>query len=216
MRHVRPCTPCTSACVAAIAVSATCGTASAQSVPFLFTTLNSAKATLNSLGGSPDSSYWTYTGPATDAWAAPMTSFAQPNTGSATVWFGSFSGVWDQLNMGWSIGIPTTYSVRFEWDVTFSSVQGGVKFVMSDLALGSMTATPLAGSAAGLANGDFLANGRYTIAWDFTNATPDTTGVSQGIYFSQSSGGGGGAVPLPGAAGLAAIGLVGLSRRRRR
>jgi len=34
--------------------------------------------------------------------------------------------------------------------------------------------------------------------------------------FSFGPGGGGGAVPLPGAAGLAALGLVGLSRRRRR
>jgi len=213
MRHVRPCTPYTSACFAAIAVAATCGTASAQA---LFTTLHSAKATLNSFGGSPSSSYWTYTGPTNNTGGpVAMTSFAQPNTGDASVGLVR-NFVWDELSMTWFNNPGSSFSVRFEWDATFSSVAGGVTLAMNFMnGYGTLTVKPLGGSVAGLAEGDILANGRYTFAWEVAETIP-YPGVSNGIRFIEASVAGGGAVPLPGAAGLAAIGLVGLSRRRRR
>jgi hypothetical protein len=209
MRHVLHRTPPTLPGLAAIAVFATCGTASAQA---LFTTLNSAKVTLNSLNGTPTSSYWTYTGPSNNTGGlVSMTSFAQPNTGSAEI--AVFNNI---LGMNWAIeGVPTTWSVRFEWDVTFSSALGGVLLAYNPGNIfGTWTVKPLGGSEAGFWVGDVLANGQYTIAWEYAELA-DSTIADAILVFGQSSAGGG-AVPLPGAAGLAAIGLVGLSRRRRR
>jgi MprA protease rhombosortase-interaction domain-containing protein len=74
--------------------------------------------------------------------------------------------------------------------------------------------TPFGGSAGSIATGDFFADGRYNLVWDYTEPN-QTAGAAVGFLFTEATGGGG-AVPLPGAAGLAAIGLVGLARRRRR
>ena len=191
---------------------ATSGTALAQAG---VTTLNSAKATLFSMNGTPTSSYWIYTGPTTNTGGAvSMTNFAQPGTGNSTVSVGGF-GSFDVLALLWQG--PTaneSFSVRFEWDITFSSTTGGVNVGWSE-SLGTTTMTPFGGSAGSIADGDYLANGRYTLTWDFTEPNL-TSGAGASFAFVQGTGGGGGAVPLPGAAGLAAIGLVGLSRRRRR
>jgi hypothetical protein len=98
MRHVLHRTPRTSAGLAAIAVFATCGTASAS----MSITLNSAKATLFSMNGTPTSSYWTYTGPTTNTGGpVSMTSFAEPGTGFATVDNGDIAAYFYTLTMGW-------------------------------------------------------------------------------------------------------------------
>jgi len=59
--------------------------------------------------------------------------------------------------------------------------------------------------------GDTFAVGIYTLSWTGTQTASGTSFSSQ-IFFA----GGPGAIPLPGAAGLAAAGLAVLSRRRRR
>lgn len=66
-----------------------------------------------------------------------------------------------------------------------------------------------------LSDGDVLGAGTYTLAWSLnTLGNPVPSGYAAGVagWFTQV----GGVVPLPGAAGLAACGLVGLHRRRRR
>ena len=65
-----------------------------------------------------------------------------------------------------------------------------------------------------LSNGDVLAAGTYTFSGSGT-WSGNSPSLGYGFFLGFSPGGGGG-VPLPGAAGLAACGLVGLSRRRRR
>lgn len=64
-----------------------------------------------------------------------------------------------------------------------------------------------------------FAAGTYTFLVEFYNNGGGPQGATQlaGTWsFVSSGGGGGGGVPLPGSAGLAACGLLGLSRRRRR
>ena len=53
-----------------------------------------------------------------------------------------------------------------------------------------------------------------TDTFEILSAAYESTG-GVGIVIPAGSGGGGGGVPLPGAAGLAACGLLGLSRRQR-
>ena len=65
-----------------------------------------------------------------------------------------------------------------------------------------------------LSNGDVLAAGTYTFSGSGT-WSGNSQSMGYGFFLGFIPGGGGG-VPLPGAAGLAACGLVGLSRRRRR
>ena len=62
----------------------------------------------------------------------------------------------------------------------------------------------------GLTDGQTLGPGTYTIDWTFVG---NRSFLIIGLGFHQPTGG---AVPLPGAAGLSACGLLGLSRRRRR
>ncbi len=202
----------TSACLAAAFASVMTGSASATA---LFTTLHSATFSLSSLNGSPVSSSATFTGPTSNTGGSvSMGAMTLPNTGDATVEIGGI-GSFDKLYMDWRApGGFGTFDFQMTWDVTFNSSQGGgVKLAIDFMGFGSLSATPNGGSAAALAMGDFLANGQYTISWAWSESTP-RAGVTGQLWFSEAASSGG--VPLPGAAGLAAAGLVGLSRRRKR
>jgi hypothetical protein len=106
-------------------------------------------------------------------------------------------------------------------DITALSGRSGDQFRYAEVT-GSALSIP-SGSwnslgAAGQFTNTFAA-GTYTFVVEFFNNGGGPTGLTQlaGTWsFASSGGGGGGGVPLPGAAGLAACGLVGLSRRRRR
>ena len=192
---------------------------SATAAAMQFTTLHSATVSLSSLNNSVVSSSATYSGPTTDSgdWTSPV-NLSQSGTGSVRFRFNELIG-YDRLQSYFSSPSPSgdTFTIRMTWDVTFNSAQGGVTLNMNTLdGFGTLNVTPLGGSAGALAIGDFLANGRYAIQWDF-NETIQRNGTDVMLWFAQSSGGGGGgAIPLPGAAGLAACGLLGMSRRRRR
>lgn len=202
-----------SACLAAAAASAVTGTSDAAAV---FTTLNSATFSLTSLNGSPVSSSTSYTGPTTGfVGLIYMNPMSAPNTGAARLGM-TDAGPWDRFGMTWAPtgGVANSYTVQMTWDVTFNSTLGGVIMDLESLAIGSLSVTPLGGSSSDYNVGDVLSNGRYTFTWDYVETSP-ATGVSQFLFFLPSAPPSPG-VPLPGAAGLAAVGLAGLPRRRRR
>lgn len=201
------------AILAGAVASALAGSASAQAV---FTTLHSAGFSLSSLNGSPVSSSTSYTGPTSGfsglIYLNPM---SVPNTGAVRLGMTAV-GTWDRFGMNWvpTGGVANSYTVQMNWDVTFNSTLGGVMLDIQTLSAGSLSVTPLGGSSSAFNQGDILGNGRYTFTWDFVETSP-ATGVTQFLLFSEAAPPSTG-VPLPGAAGLAAAGLVSLSRRRRR
>jgi len=97
-----------------------------------------------------------------------------------------------------------TISLTFSADVTFSDYGLLVRGVSSGWEYGGSAVT----------NGQlFVASGSpyvFTINYSYSGA-PATEFISYGLFTLAAP-----AVPLPGAAGLAACGLLGLSRRRRR
>lgn len=102
-----------------------------------------------------------------------------------------------------------SFSLTFSSNVTFTDLAMGWNGISSGILYN--------GSAVN--DGDvFLASGT---PYNFTFNYVRTGSVSQqsdviAMFTAAPGGGGGGGVPLPGAAGLAACGLLGLNRRRRR
>lgn len=94
--------------------------------------------------------------------------------------------------------------------VTFSAA---VYFMDVGAVLGGVAGNWTHGGSAITANQVFSA-GSYT--FDFSFSTTSAPGFSGGVWVAFQAASPGGGVPLPGAAGLAACGLLGLSRRRRR
>jgi hypothetical protein len=105
-------------------------------------------------------------------------------------------------------------------DITTRTARSGDQFRYAEV-LGSAQSVPSGDwnfiSSTGQFSNTFAA-GTYTFLVEFYNSGGGGLGATQlaGTWSFASSGGGGGGVPLPGAAGLAACGLLGLARRRRR
>ena len=106
-------------------------------------------------------------------------------------------------------------------DILNRTARSGDQFRYAEVA-GSANTGPTANdwnwiSATGQFTNTFAA-GTYTFVVEFYNFGGGPTGATalSGTWAFQQAGGGGGGVPLPGAAGLAACGLACLSRRRRR
>lgn len=142
-------------------------------------------------------------------------------TGIAAVYvqaFGTF-GPGDHLLLRYQTFNPTLLPPTTS-DLTAAHVNWTVTFATS-VSLTSMVAPltfPGAWSAGGspLSTGQVFAAGSHSFTWELdAGGTNPTWGDSYsfGLTFAPASGSG---VPLPGAAGLAAAGLVGLGRRRRR
>lgn len=215
---MRPIITVISASVAGIALALN-GTASGQAI---FSTMNGFTVSLSSYNGSPVASSASYSGPATTGGPASVSvgNLSAPNTGDGSFSIDHFFG-WDKVEASYRPGAGVgDYNLRFEWDITFNSVLGGVKVSWWSGSGQPTKATPIGGSEVSFAAGDVFANGRYIISWEAA-VTNEFSSFSRNFGFQGSSdtptiGASGGAVPLPGAAGLAACGLLGLSRRRRR
>ena len=129
--------------------------------------------------------------------------------GNALASVAEFFGYNDlQMQAQAGTGITTAGGTATGWlDVVFTA-DAWVDSSIWQGGLGIWTANTAAINA-----GDFFASGS-TVRFAFTKSwNSGENGISEGISFI---GQGASAVPLPGAAGLAACGLVGLSRRRRR
>jgi hypothetical protein len=181
----------------------TCSLASAGGPsPLLFSTLDAASgfASLGSTTGT-----FSYTGPSTTM-DVPLAIGAGSGSGAAETY--NSSGLFDRFQI--SINTTSNYTsgvAGMSFTVTFGN---SVQFADLGLFTGFVSDWTLNGS--GLAFGDTISAGTHTFVGSFLySGTGNTYTVGFVLVQAPAS-----AVPLPGAAGLAAIGLVGMSRRRRR
>lgn len=189
--------------------------ASAQIAPLLFSTVDSASGTM-SLGGVDGS--FSFTGPTT-AGSGMYASYSL-SPGSAPGRLGVFAyGYASSPTFGGSVDFFYLACVSF--GSSYSTGAANVTFTLTlassvafrNLSLYGFLATWTEGSTT-LSDGDLLAAGTHTINGSFSLNGPSSV-ASYRIGFLLSAPPSS-AVPLPGAAGLAACGLLCLSRRRRR
>lgn len=191
--------------VRALSAGAALATASLASAgvspPLVFSSINAATAILN-LGSTTGT--LSFTGPAT-VLSTTLTIAAGSGYGSANA--DHYAGM-DVF--GASLTTFSSYTAGL-WTVTFDlNVNRTVSF--SDLeSFGSPVANWTVDSVA-VANGDLISAGTHVFTGTFIYSGPPIALLQSGFGLVGASS----AVPLPGAAGLAAVGLAGLSRRRRR
>lgn len=136
---------------------------------------------------------------------------------------GSVDAVQGQFFFG-SGAAASLATATWTFDVEFAGANGQVQFWEGN-SNWDWTITPVGGSAVTFnvgegedGAGDVFANGRYTLTATYVFTGPFFAGGfgTNWQVVSAPSNGGGGAVPGPGAALVASMGLAGLSRRRRR
>jgi hypothetical protein len=180
--------------------------------PMSYTSVGSASASFT--GDSPATTVsYSFTGGPTNALSVTST---PANQYSASVRLNGFRtlGIVDLIGAELSVGDglsligPTVTGGTMSWTVTFSSSVG--VYGSTDELIGSWTL-----NSAVVSIGDIFAAGTYTFQWTLSGTQAVAYSQDYQVYLAFMSAGPG-AVPLPGAAGLAAVGLVGLARRRRR
>lgn len=183
-----------------------------------FTTLNSSQMTLLSFGETaltPNGSATYAGGPSNDL---PYWSGLQSVSDGVTV-FGTaewglegFGATLDQLGFQWIVSGPSSaFHLEVTLNVTLSSRVEVRSIALPAPEFGTITYTPTGGSASALSVGTQLAAGTYDIVWNFDETTP-RSGANQTFLFESI------ANPVPGAgvAAIAACGMGGVLRRRRR
>jgi phospholipase/lecithinase/hemolysin len=124
------------------------------------------------------------------------------SNGSVTTYFAAYDGgTYDFVGAYVSSAWDTDWNVAGSFTVVLSQAAnielfGGMNWLVNGVSF---------------ADGDLIGAGTHTFSW---NSTRSTSWLVVGLGFHP--GGGGGAIPLPGAAGLAACGLLAVGRRRRR
>ena len=174
----------------------------------LFSTIDSAGgfASLGSTTGT-----FSYTGPAN---SLGVNLAIGSGSGSGTAQAYGVAGGLPGLDIDmFFVGIGTTsiYTSGVA-NVSFTVTTVGSS-LFSDLSLFSGYAASWTVNGLGVADGDTIAAGTHTFVGSFIYGGTGITSYAIGFILGQSNSS---AVPLPGAAGLAAVGLAGLSRRRRR
>lgn len=187
----------------------TCSLASAGGPPpLLFSTLDAASgfASLGSTTGT-----FTYGGPSTTM-NVPLAIGAGSGYGEAEA-YGAAGGLPGfDIDM-FLVGIATTSIYTSGVANVFFTVTLGNSAVFNDLSIFSGYASNWTLNSVGLADGDTISAGTHTFVGSFLYSGTGITSYAIGFILGQATAS---AVPLPGAAGLAAIGLAGMSRRRRR
>jgi hypothetical protein len=187
----------------------TCSLASAGGPsPLLFSTLDAASgfASLGSTTGT-----FSYTGPSTTM-DVPLAIGAGSGSGAAEA-YGVAGGLpgFDIDMFIVSIATTATYTsgvASLQFTVTL-----GNSAVFNDLSFFTGYASTWTLNSVGLVDGDTINAGTHTFVGSFLYSGTGITSYAVGFILGQATAS---AVPLPGAAGLAAIGLAGMSRRRRR
>jgi hypothetical protein len=171
-----------------------------------------ANVIVNSFTGTitAGSTSFTYTlsgGPTDALWVSG--SSVQSGTGQGYAagfnWFGAFDLLYIKLAT-----TPNNYSTASgsgSWGLTFTS-----DVVFANSSFGGTTVNWLANGQT-VNDGDIFAAGAYNFTFTYNYSGPATDSFTAGFLAIQAPTSG---VPLPGAAGLAACGLLGLGRRRRR
>jgi hypothetical protein len=111
------------------------------------------------------------------------------------------------------VGIATTATYTSGVASLQFTVTLGNSAVFNDLSFFTGYASTWTLNSVGLVDGDTINAGTHTFVGSFLYSGTGITSYAVGFILAQASAS---AVPLPGAAGLAAIGLAGMSRRRRR
>jgi hypothetical protein len=187
----------------------TCSLASAGGPsPLLFSTLDAASgfASLGSTTGT-----FSYTGPSTTM-DVPLAIGAGSGSGAAEAYgvAGGLPGF--DIDM-FIVGIATTATYTSGVASLQFTVTLGNSAVFNDLSFFTGYASTWTLNSVGLVDGDTINAGTHTFVGSFLYSGTGITSYAVGFILGQASAS---AVPLPGAAGLAAIGLAGMSRRRRR
>ena len=204
--------PSPSRTVRALATGAalvTCSLASAGgSPPLLFSTLDAASgfASLGSTTGS-----FSYAGPSTTM-NVPLVIGGGSGFGAAEL-YGVAGGLPGYDIDMFTMGIATTSIYTSGVAYVSFTVTLGNSAVFNDLSIFSGYASTWTLNSVGLADGDTISAGTHTFVGTFFYSGTGITSYAVGFVLGQATAS---AVPLPGAAGLAAIGLAGMSRRRRR
>ena len=179
--------------------------------PLVLSTVNAATAIIN-LGSTTGT--LSLTGPSSFTIAPIPISAGSGNGMFAAVNYGT------SLTPGYTLdyfasGITTTnsytagvWTMTLDLTVNRSVIFSDLSFLGSAISLASWTVDSVA-----VADGDVIAAGNHIFTGTFIYAGPSTAGIGSGFGLLSPAAGG---VPLPGAAGLAAIGLAGMARRRRR
>jgi hypothetical protein len=202
----------------ALVLTAVLGTAgSALANPTQFTTLNSSVVTLTSHSGTtltPSPSV-TYNGPSVllPPWSSStIITDGDRNFGTGAWLVNNPFDDFDQVGAQYTNSTISTYALEMSWNVTFSERVRLFSINLNPLdGFGTLTFTPTGGSATNFIIGTQLAAGTYDIVWIYDETTP-RTGATQTFLFEAV------ANPIPGAgvAAIAALGVGGLARRRRR
>jgi hypothetical protein len=187
----------------------TCSLASAGGPPpLLFSTLDAASgfASLGSTTGT-----FSYTGPSTTM-DVPLAIGAGSGSGAAEAYgvAGGLPGF--DIDM-FIVGIATTATYTSGVASLQFTVTLGNSAVFNDLSFFTGYASTWTLNSVGLVDGDTINAGTHTFVGSFLYSGTGITSYAVGFILGQATAS---AVPLPGAAGLAAIGLAGMSRRRRR
>jgi hypothetical protein len=170
-----------------------------------------ANVIVNSFTGTitAGSTSFTYTlsGPTNALWVSgsPVQSGTGQGYAAGFNWFGAFDLLYIKLAT-----TPTNYSTASgsgSWGLTFTS-----DVVFANSSFGGTTVNWLANGQT-VNDGDIFVAGAYNFTFTYNYSGPATDSFTAGFLFIQAPTSG---VPLPGAAGLAACGLLAVGRRRRR
>lgn len=185
----------------------TCSLASASITPLNFSTVDSATGILN-LGSTTGT--FSYTGPANSMQVYLSVGAGSGAGAAAASGYNVIPGIHMDLFVAGLNTTSTSYTAGV-FSVTFVLTLNQAAY-FSDMSAYTSSVANWQMDSVAVTNGQLIGIGQHVFTGTliYSGAPTQTIGSMFGLYNPAA------AVPLPGAAGLAAVGLAGLSRRRRR